>query len=84
MDKFYMSMFVYVLESRRLEMKYIVNYIMNGSIEVEAENEAEAERAIKEIISTEDIINGLSTDGDDIDITSFISLVPGNIHLVKK
>ena len=84
MDKFYMSMFVYVLESRRLEMKYIVNYIMNGSIEVEAENEAEAERAIKEIISTEDLINGLSTDGDDIDITSFISLVPGNIHLVKK
>ena len=79
-----MSMFVYVLESRRLEMKYIVNYIMNGSIEVEAENEAEAERAIKEIISTEDLINGLSTDGDDIDITSFISLVPGNIHLVKK
>ena len=65
-------------------MKYIVNYIMNGSIEVEAENEVEAERAIKEIISTEDLINGLSTDGDDIDITSFISLVPGNIHLVKK
>lgn len=53
---------------------YNVSYRVYGSVEIEALSQEDAERKFSESVSNRELVDGLSFDGDDIDVTK-ISLI---------